>query len=326
MALSTSPDTATAEPTSDDQSPVADPSSRRSAVASRLGFWAGLVAVAATFAIGAWQRRWVADDGLIVLRTVRNLLAGNGPVFNIGERVETNTSAAWTFIVYFFARVTQARLEYIVLALAMVLSVAAIVLAMLGTARLRTAAAASSVPALLLPAGAVVYIALSPARDFATSGLESCLVVFWLGLLWWMLVRWSTAQAVRLPGLLALVFTAGLGWLVRPELVLVSGLVLLVVILSPAPLEGPGFLGSHAWAQRLALAAVAGALPVGYQIFRMGYYGLPYPNTAVAKEAAGSKWTQGFRYLWDTVDPYWLWLPVALLALCAVALRLGRED
>ena len=49
---------------------------------------------------GIWQRRWIADDGLIVLRTVRNLLAGNGPVFNAGERVESNTSTAWTYLVY----------------------------------------------------------------------------------------------------------------------------------------------------------------------------------------------------------------------------------
>ena len=46
-------------------------------------------AVAGVFAFwGGWARRWMSDDGLIVLRTVRNLLAGNGPVFNAGERVE----------------------------------------------------------------------------------------------------------------------------------------------------------------------------------------------------------------------------------------------
>ena len=56
--------------------------------------------VAVLFGWGAWQRRWIADDGLIVLRTVRNLLAGNGPVFNQGERVEANTSVVWTYLVY----------------------------------------------------------------------------------------------------------------------------------------------------------------------------------------------------------------------------------
>ena len=48
---------------------------------------------------------------------------------------------------------------------------------------------------LLLPAGALVYIAVPPARDFATSGLENGLVLAYLGLLWWMMVCWS--QALR---------------------------------------------------------------------------------------------------------------------------------
>ena len=50
----------------------------------RVSLWASVAVVAVLFGWGAWQRRWIADDGLIVLRTVRNLLAGNGPVFNAG--------------------------------------------------------------------------------------------------------------------------------------------------------------------------------------------------------------------------------------------------
>ena len=46
---------------------------------SRISLWVSVVVVAALFGWGAWQRRWIADDGLIVLRTVRNLLAGVPP-------------------------------------------------------------------------------------------------------------------------------------------------------------------------------------------------------------------------------------------------------
>jgi len=66
----------------------------------RVSLWIGVAAVAVLFGWASWQRRWIADDGLIVLRTVRNMLAGNGPVFNAGERVEANTSTAWTYLLY----------------------------------------------------------------------------------------------------------------------------------------------------------------------------------------------------------------------------------
>src|SRR5262249_19918073 len=83
---------------------------RRFALLSRAAFAGGVAFTVVVFACGAWARRWIADDGLIVLRTVRNLLAGNGPVFNAGERVETNTSAAWTYVVWFFGWISHARL------------------------------------------------------------------------------------------------------------------------------------------------------------------------------------------------------------------------
>src|ERR1700757_4312456 len=99
-------------------------SARRFELTARLTLWVGVVTVALLFGWGAWQRRWTADDGLIVLRTVRNLLAGNGPVFNAGERVESNTSMLWTYLVYAGGVVGgPIRLEYVALALALVLSV-----------------------------------------------------------------------------------------------------------------------------------------------------------------------------------------------------------
>ena len=88
---------------------------------TRLSLWLSVLAAAVLFGWGAWQRRWIADDGLIVLRTVRNLLAGNGPVFNKGERVEANTSTLWTYLNYLGGVVGgPVRLEYVALVLALV--------------------------------------------------------------------------------------------------------------------------------------------------------------------------------------------------------------
>ncbi|MEV6770996.1 flagellar motor control protein ZomB [Nocardia sp. NPDC051030] len=286
----------------------ADDSVARSSRLSRIIFVGGILLTATLFAAGGWQRRWIADDGLIVLRTVRNLMAGNGPVFNAGERVEANTSTVWTYLVWFFSWLTQARLEYVVLGIALTLSVLAVVFAMLGTARLWGGTASG----FLVPAGVLVYIAVPPARDYATSGLESSLVIFWLAVLWWWLIRWSQTEKVRLPGFFGLVFFAGMAPLVRPEMTLVGALALLMLFLAPVPETR-----FRAWQFRIAIVAVAGLVPIVYQVWRMGYYGLPYPNTAVAKDAGGAKWKQGFVYLWDLVGPYWLWLPLLVLALAA---------
>ncbi|MEV0106715.1 flagellar motor control protein ZomB [Nocardia sp. NPDC050799] len=271
---------------------------------SRAVFAGGILATVALFAFGGWERRWIADDGLIVLRTVRNLLAGNGPVFNAGERVETNTSTAWTYVVWFFSWLTQGRLEYVVLGVALTLSLLAVLFAMLGTGKLWGPASST----LLLPAGALAYISVPPARDYVTSGLENCLVICWIALLWLLLVRWSKAETPTVPGLLGLAFLAGLAPLIRPEMTVVGGLALLLIFFAPMPRSR-----LRPWLLRGLVVAVAGAVPLLYQVWRMGYYGLPYPNTAVAKDAGGAKWGQGFTYLWDLTGPYYLYVPLVVL-------------
>ncbi|MFC6146704.1 flagellar motor control protein ZomB [Corynebacterium nasicanis] len=265
--------------------------------------------------IGGWRRRWMSDDGLIVLRTVRNLLAGNGPVFNAGERVEANTSTLWQYLIYLVALVSDARLEVIAMWLALLFTTLALGIGAWGTALLH-----SRRPALLLiPAGGLVYLALPPARDFATSGLEWGLSLLWIATLWWLLVRWAqhTPRVGRHAAgpatdrlTYALAFWTGLSWLVRPELALYGGLAGLLLLVA-----------ASSWRQRALILAVALPVPAGYQIFRMGYYGLLTPHTAVAKSAGDSEWASGWAYVQDLADPYFLWLALALLvALGAVTL------
>ena len=283
----------------------------------RVSLWVSVAAVALLFGWGAWQRRWIADDGLIVLRTVRNMLAGNGPVFNAGERVEANTSTAWTYLLYVGSWVGgPMRLEYVALALALLLSVLGVVLLMLGTGRLY-APSLRGRRAILLPAGALVYIAVPPARDFATSGLESGLALAYLGLLWWMLVCWAQPLRGRPDGPIfigALAFVAGFSVLVRPELALIGGLALIMMLIA-----------ARNWRRRVLIVVAGGLLPVAYQIFRMGYYGLLVPGTALAKDAAGDKWSQGMIYLSNFNQPYAMWVPVLLLVPLGLVLMLARR-
>lgn len=265
--------------------------------------------------IGGWTRRWMSDDGLIVLRTVRNLLAGNGPVFNAGERVEANTSTLWQYLIYLGALVTDARLEIIAMWLALILTTIALAAAAWGTTLLHRRHGAL----VLLPVGGLVYLALPPARDFATSGLEWGLSLCWIAVMWLLLMTW--AQPARPAGrhhaggdrdliVYAAAAWAGLSWLVRPELALYGGLVGLLLLFA-----------ARSWRVRGLILLAALPIPAGYQIFRMGYYGLITPHTAVAKSAGDAQWAQGWDYLRDLADPYHLWVALALaLAIAAVTL------
>lgn len=249
--------------------------------------------VAGAFAFwGGFSRRWMSDDGLIVLRTVRNILAGNGPVFNIGERVEANTSTLWQYLIVAFAWVPGMRLEDVAMWLALIFTVIAAVVGTIAAGRLWG-------QRMVLPFGIIIYLALPPARDFATSGLEWGLSLAWLAVWFALLVRWAE-DSERTSALYWLAFWAGLSWLVRPELALYGGLTGVLLLA----------LNRRNWRRIGGILAAALPLPAAYEIFRMGYYGLLTPHTAVAKSASESAWRTGAVYVWDTMRPYGLWLPL----------------
>lgn len=249
-----------------------------------------------------WNRRWISDDGLIVLRTVRQLLAGNGPVFNVGERVEANTSTLWTYLLALPGLVPGVSLNWAAVVAGLLLAVAGVGLAMDAVRRL------FGPGRLLVPCGAVAVAVLPPFWDFGTSGLETGMVFGWLGLTWWLLVRRLTDATPRRAWAAALV--VGLAPLVRPDLVL-TALVVAVALVFVERMRG----------RRLLVPALVGlAVPVAYEVFRAGYYGLLVPGTAVAKEAGVARWEQGGHYLADLVDTYALGWPLALAAVALVVL------
>lgn len=270
----------------------------------------GAVAVTVFFTIGAWQRRWIADDGLIVLRTLRNLFAGNGPVFNAGSGSRpTPDGVDLSAVVLGVGH--RRKLEYVALWVALVLSATAIPLAMYGTARCTP----TGFPhlrgwTLLLPparssTSRCPRPATSPAAwrtGCASSGSRSQVSVRGVG-------RRGTRGRGNSPAHAR----AGVHRRPRPA--------------DPARTRRARRAGAagHGPRTRVVEAArrivvVAGVLPVGYQIFRMGYYALLVPNPAVAKDASGSKWAQGFDYVGNLFSPYLLVLPLILLIVVAALL------
>ena len=270
---------------------------------------------ALALAIFGWQRRWVADDAFINFRIVDNLIAGHGPVFNEGERVEAYTSTLWLVMVAIADALNPfAQIEWTSVLLGLGLSVIGIAAAGAGAVVLaRSDASGRGRP--VVPIGMVVFVALPPAWDFATSGLETGLSFAWIGCCFLALARLDErareasagqAVAVRRRWMLATSALAGLGPLIRPDLAVYSGAFLLALLA-----VGP----DRTIRGRALLVGVGVCLPLAYQVFRMGYFAAVVPNTAIAKEAGSAYWSRGWDYLVDFVSPYALWLPLGALAI-----------
>jgi arabinofuranosyltransferase len=273
------------------------------------------------FAVMAWSRRWMSDDGFINLRIVRHFLAGHGLVFNVGERVEAGTSPLWLFWLSFLGFL-GVPLENAAVYSGIFFATLGLLFGLWGAltlAGLREWKNLDRWEDWTLPLGAAVFAVLPPAWDFASSGLETGLSLAWMGGLFWLMARFVMAQAPHqttpsaLPGALwrPIALLLGLGPLIRPELALYSismGLVLLFCLWQ----QMEGRKRWKAWAQTIALI---GLFPLSYQLFRMGYFAGLTPNTALAKEAFQSYWRQGVVYFENFFSLYNLLVPLSLLFL-----------
>jgi arabinofuranosyltransferase len=201
---------------------------------------------------------WISDDAYITLRTIENWLAGHGPVWNPGERVQTYTHPLWMLMLA-GARALTGEHYFTTICLGLLLSSAT---ALLLVRLSRTAAAATAVLAVLLASRAF--------GDFSTSGLESPLVFALLALL----AATAASDLAPRPRLLLTALLSGLLATTRMDLALLCAPVLLAASRS-VPLL------------RAAWLAALGMLPfAAWCAFALVYYGTPIPITAYAKAIA----------------------------------------
>jgi len=244
---------------------------------------------------------WLGDDAFITFRSVENMVAGNGPVWNVDDRVQTYTHPLW-FALLCVVRWITGELPTSSQVLGIVTSSAALVwlARTIGTA----------------PAIAFVLTACLGSRAFcayATSGLETSLTFL-------LIAAFVAANGVPDPArrLARTALVAGALATTRLDL---------IVLVAPA--IAANLRGVPARAAIRALAIGAAPLAV-WSAFATVYYGSPFPITAFAKAfchgvPAGELALQGLRYLQNglTADPV---TPAAIAAGIVLGLlRPGRR-
>lgn len=273
-------------------SAAAEPSRERSACCGE----GRLLWIAALLALAVYLGQVIAfgnapqDDTFISLRYARNLVEGQGLVFNPGERVEGYTNCLWTLLL---ALPFALGIDPVLFTYGLgILSGALLVLAAAALAR-------TLAPERPLAAGIAALLAAATPYLVAEAimGLETALFAAFAGLA---LAAYLARPERALPSALALIAAA----LTRPEGLLVSGWVGLHDLASSArsPERRRPFL--------LRWALVLGAVGA-HMLFRFLYYGDVVPNTFHAKVGGG--WAAVLRGLEYAFGFVLASLPLALL-------------
>ncbi len=276
----------------------------------KLGITLATAAYAVTIAVFI-KNAWVTEDAYIIFRSVEQVVAGNGPVWNPHERVQAFTSPLW-FGVLVLTRIVSSNLYLNTI-------VVSFALWLLTVRNLRLLAPNRVAFAL----GCVLCVASSAFLDYTSSGLENILA--------FALIATFLLQVVRLhrntphpPDTLRYLFRASVVF----GLIAVTRHDLVPLVLPPA-----AFL---VWSHRSVLSArksftlaVAATLPLAaWTLFSLVYYGFPWPNTAYAKLNTGidraDLVVQGLRYVQVSFqqDPI---TPVTVVAALLVTLFRTRH-
>lgn len=219
----------------------------------------------AAFTGHAWE------DYFITLRTSRNLVEGQGLVFNPGERVHTFTSPLGVLVPALCTWVAGAGHEEAALWLFRAISIAML------------AAAAGLIwrRAETLRLGALgrtmffgLMLADAKLTDFAINGMETGLLVFFVVLLW------SELEAPDGPrvGPLAAAL-AGLMW-TRPDAFILAGALIVAHLVFRQRPDGTRQI--H-WSRLCRGAVLGGLFYLPWFAWAWWYYGSPVPHTIVAK-------------------------------------------
>lgn len=248
----------------------------------------------AMFIVNVVMLNCVTDDAYISFRYLDNLLAGQGLVFNVGERVEGYTNLLWILLIAPW-RAMGLSPEIVALTLSLLAASMLFVGVYILSTRLARHAAAGIAAVLLVAT-------FPPLAHYVTAGLETILFAALV------VLAFARISVTTKPDLWVAILL-GAAVLTRPEGMMVGFIVYCIYGL----LKRSAISDREVWAS----AALFLAFPITLTCWRFWYYGDPLPNTYYAK-ATGTGLemvSNGWSYLSHFVAGNfgWLLLPFAIL-------------
>lgn len=247
---------------------------------------------------------WQSDDSYHAYIMAKNLVDGNGFVYNIGQRSTASTCPLFTLVVaagYFVIR----DMFFVSLLINIVFSVLAFRILLLYFCRTKR----QIISCLLVLIGSVSFV------SYTTSGLENSML-FFLGACF---VRiYFAHERYNAKNMFVLAILVALIAMTRMDAVLIFAPMAVYVYLSRR--DGVSF-------GRAVLLGIAGLMPfVLWMLFSTFYYGFPFPNTAYVKLGTDISLREylirGVRYYMNAAlcDPIVLIVPLGVL-IAAISVR-----
>jgi len=248
-----------------------------------------LVLIIAIFVVHAISLNFTQDDAFISYRYVKNFINGHGLVFNPGERVEGYTNFLWIIILSIFARL---GLDMITVSKILGVAAGAVTLVLIYQISLnifRKKDWSQDTKFVFFPLFAPLLLASNSAFAYwSISGLETAFFVMTV-----LLSVYFYFTNERL-----MIISSALSTFVRPEGVLVFGLLILhKFFFKKDKLKNCLFS---------ILGFILLLLP--YLIFKIFYYGNLLPNPFYAKTGFSLEYVKtGLAYFWLFLRHYGLW-------------------
>lgn len=216
------------------------------------------------FIVELIRTAWISDDAGFTIRTVSNLINGDGAVFNIGERVQAYTHPLWFLLLSIFSYVNH-DVIYVVFILSILCSVLSLwfFICKISTSQFGYLLATSSL------------IFSKAFLDYSTSGLENPLSHLCILITVYAAFRFEAKPNGN--NLKIYILMSAFVVLTRQDLA--------IIIL---PLSAHILYRAKQGKISLLFPVLIGLSPIIlWEVFSILYYGFPFPNTAYAKLGSG---------------------------------------